>query len=291
MRPGRRTACWPHQVRPITPGFFRTLGIPQMAGRDFADFDTLESPPVAIVSEELVRQQFPDGRPIGRWLRINVDHGNGRGDIEWTMVGVVGNTGRHWTARSAQTSSCRDRSVPARHHGVVRTGGSMLLANSVTAGWVARDGAGSAGRRRTLEEVIGNSIACPRAISMLLGVFALVVVLLRRSGSMADGVLGAGTNRGNRRRMALGATAGSVFRLVIGQALRLVSIGVVVGLAAAAALTRVLEPLLFEVDALNPWTFAVTALVLLVVATVASYVPARRSMRLAPVEALSGGRR
>jgi ABC-type antimicrobial peptide transport system permease subunit len=92
-------------------------------------------------------------------------------------------------------------------------------------------------------------------------------------------------------RMALGATAGSVFRLVIGQALRLVSIGVAVGLAAAAALTRVLERLLFEVDALDPWTFAVTALVLLVVATVASYVPARRSMRLAPVEALSGGRR
>ena len=87
-------------------------------------------------------------------------------------------------------------------------------------------------------------------------------------------------------RMALGATAGSVFRLVIGQALRLVSIGVAVGLAAAAALTRVLERLLFEVDALDPWTFAVTALVLLVVATVASYVPARRSMRLAPVEAL-----
>ena len=80
------------QVRPITPGFFRTLGIPQVAGRDFADSDTLESPPVAIVSEELVRQQFPDGSPLGRRLRVNVDHGNGSDDVEWTIVGVVGNT-------------------------------------------------------------------------------------------------------------------------------------------------------------------------------------------------------
>ena len=87
--------------------------------------------------------------------------------------------------------------------------------------------------------------------------------------------------------MALGATAGSVFRLVLGEALRLVSVGVVVGLTAAAALTRLLERLLFEVEALDPWTFAVTALmVLLAVATIAAYVPARRSMRLAPLDAL-----
>jgi len=85
---------------------------------------------------------------------------------------------------------------------------------------------------------------------------------------------------------ALGATAGSVFRLVIGQALRLVSIGVIVGLAAAAGLTRLLERLLFQVEALDPLTFAVTAVVLIVVAAIASYVPARRSMRLAPSDAL-----
>ena len=79
------------QVRPITPGFFKTMGIPQVAGRDFADSDTVDSVPVAIVSEELVRQQFADGSPLGRRLRINVDHANGRDDVEWTIVGVVGN--------------------------------------------------------------------------------------------------------------------------------------------------------------------------------------------------------
>ena len=80
------------QVRPVTPGFFKTMGIPQVAGRDFAESDTVDSVPVAIVSEELVRQQFADGSPLGRRLRINVDHANGRDDVEWTVVGVVGNT-------------------------------------------------------------------------------------------------------------------------------------------------------------------------------------------------------
>ena len=79
------------QVRPITPGFFRTMGIPHVAGRDFNESDTVDSVPVAIVSEELVRQQFADGSPLGRQLRVNFEHANGRLDVEWMIVGVVGN--------------------------------------------------------------------------------------------------------------------------------------------------------------------------------------------------------
>jgi putative ABC transport system permease protein len=86
--------------------------------------------------------------------------------------------------------------------------------------------------------------------------------------------------------MALGATAQSVFRLVLGQALRLVAMGVVAGVIAAALLTRVLATFLYDTEPLDPATFAITALVLLVVATLASYVPARRGTRVAPVEAL-----
>jgi ABC-type lipoprotein release transport system permease subunit len=87
-------------------------------------------------------------------------------------------------------------------------------------------------------------------------------------------------------RMALGATTSSVFGLVFTQALRLIVIGVAIGLAAAGALTRLLERLLFQIEPLDPWTFAVTALVLIGVATFASYVPARRGMRIAPIDAL-----
>jgi putative ABC transport system permease protein len=86
--------------------------------------------------------------------------------------------------------------------------------------------------------------------------------------------------------MALGSTAESVFRLVLGQAFRVVAIGVLAGLIAAGALTRLLETLLYETESLDPWTFGVTALLLLLVAMLAAYVPARRGTRVAPIEAL-----
>ncbi len=276
------------QVRPITPAFFRTLGIPQVAGRDFSDADTVDSVPVAIVSEELVRQQFPDGSPLGRRLRVNFNHANGRDDVEWTIVGVVGNIRSSLDGPVRQTIFVPTTQRPNNALTLfVRTEQEpMLLATGVTRVVQAMEPEAPVGLR-TLEEVIGSTVARPRAISVLLGVFALVALALAAVG--VYGVMSYSVRERTQEigvRMALGATAGSVFRLVIGQALRLVSIGVAVGLAAAAALTRVLERLLFEVDALDPWTFAVTALILLVVATVASYVPARRSMRLAPVEAL-----
>ena len=122
---------------------------------------------------------------------------------------------------------------------------------------------------------------------MLVGVFALVALALAAVG--VYGVMAYSVRERTQEigvRMALGATAASVFRLVLGQALRLVSIGVVAGLVAAGALTRLLERLLFEVEPLDPWTFAVTALLLLAVATAAAFVPARRGMRMAPVDAL-----
>jgi ABC-type antimicrobial peptide transport system permease subunit len=140
---------------------------------------------------------------------------------------------------------------------------------------------------RTLEDVIGSTIARPRAISVLLGVFALVALALAAVG--VYGVVAYSVRERTQEigvRIALGATATSVLGLVLGQALRLVAIGVAAGLLAAGVLTRLLEGLLYDVEPLDPWTFAVTALLLLVVATVASYVPARRAMHIAPIDAL-----
>ena len=275
-------------VRPVTPGFFKTLGIRQVAGRDFSDSDTADSLPVAIVSEELVRQQFPDGSPLGRRLRVNVDHVNGREDVEWTVVGVVSNI------RSSLDGPVRQTIFIPRTQ---RSGGNLTifvrshqestsLANSVI-GIVRAMEPEAPVTVSTLETAIGNTIARPRAISILLGVFAVLALALAAIG--VYGVMAYSVRARTQEigvRMALGASAPAVFRMVLGQALRLVAAGVVAGLAAAAALTRLLERLLFEVEPLDPWTFAVTALVLLVVATVASCVPARRSMRLAPIDAL-----
>jgi ABC-type antimicrobial peptide transport system permease subunit len=140
---------------------------------------------------------------------------------------------------------------------------------------------------RTLEEVVGSSIARPRAMSILVGVFALVALALAAVG--VYGVMAYSVRERTQEigiRMALGASSSSVFRLVIGQALRLVAIGVATGLVAAGLLTRLLERLLFDVEPLDPWTFGGTALVLLAVAAIAAYLPARRGMRMAPVDAL-----
>lgn len=276
------------QVRPITPEFFRTMGIPHVAGRDFSASDTVDSVPVAIVSEELVRQQFPDGSPLGRRLRINVEHANGRNDVEWMVVGVVGNIRSSLDGPVRQSIFIPTTQRPGNYmQFFVRTDlNPPSLVTSVT-GVVHSMEAEAPVDVRTLESVVGGTIARPRAISVLLGVFALVALALAAVG--VYGVVAYSVRERTQEigvRMALGASATSVLRLVLGQALRLVSIGVAAGLLAAAVLTRLLEGLLYDVEPLDPWTFAVTAMVLLVVATIASYVPARRAMHIAPIDAL-----
>ncbi len=276
------------QVRPITPEFFKTMGIPQVAGRDFADSDTVDSVPVAIVSEELVRQQFADGSPLGRRLRINVDHANGRDDVEWTIVGVVGNIRSTLDGPVRQTIFIPTTQRPgyALTFFVRSQQDSTSLGTSVT-GLVRSREAESPVEVRALEDVVGSTIAQPRAISVLVGVFALVALALAAVG--VYGVMAYSVRERTQEigvRMALGATAASVFRLVLGHALRLVLVGVAAGLIAAGMLTRLMERLLYGVEPLDPWTFAATALILLLVAAVASYLPARRGMNMAPVDAL-----
>jgi ABC-type antimicrobial peptide transport system permease subunit len=140
---------------------------------------------------------------------------------------------------------------------------------------------------RALGDVVGSTIAQPRAVAVLVGVFALVALALAAVG--VYGVMAYSVRERTQEigvRMALGATAASVLRLVLGHALRLVLVGVAAGLMAAGMLTRLMERLLYGVEPLDPWTFAATALILLVVAAVASYLPARRGMNMAPVDAL-----
>jgi putative ABC transport system permease protein len=275
-------------VRPVTAGLLKTLSIPIVAGRDFAESDTAESVPVAIVSEELVRQQFPDGTPLGRRLRVNVMHANGKDDVEWTIVGIASNIRSTLDGPVRQTIFIPFTQRPGFSMQIlVRTHQDpMLLANSLTAAVRELDPEAPV-RLRTLDDVVGGSVARPRAMSVLVGAFALVALLLAAVG--VYGVMAYSVRERTQEigvRMALGATATSVFRLVLGQALRLVSIGVVIGLIASAGLTSMLERLLFQVQPLDPWTFAGTAILLFAVAAIACYLPARRSMRLAPVEAL-----
>jgi putative ABC transport system permease protein len=216
----------------------------------------VDSVPVAIVCEELVKQQFADGSPLGRRLRVNFEHANGRLDVEWMIVGVVGNTRSTLDGPVRQTIYIPRTQRPGR--GItffVRTQQDpTLLATSVTAVVHAMEPEAPVGIR-TLEDVVGGTIARPRAISVLVGMFALVALALAAVG--VYGVMAYSVRARTQEigvRMALGASASSVFRLVLGQALRLVFIGVATGLVAAATLTRLLQRLLYQVEPLDPFS-------------------------------------
>lgn len=275
-------------VRPVTPNFFNTLSIPQIAGRDFSDSDTADSTPVAIVSQEVVRRQFADGSPLGRRLRISVNHANGREDVEWTIVGVVGEMRSNLDGPIQQTIFIPKTQRPggAITFFVHTSQDPLALASSVTSVVHAMEPEAPV-NIRTLDDVVGRTIARPRAISILVSVFALVALVLAAVG--VYGVMAYSVKERTQEigvRMALGASSASVFRMVLGQALHLVLTGVAIGLLASAALTRLLAGLLFEIEPLDPTTFAATSLALLAIATLAAYIPARRSMRMAPVDAL-----
>jgi putative ABC transport system permease protein len=277
-------------VKPVTPGVFRTMGIPQVDGRDFDFRDTPDSAPVAIVSESIVRQRFAGDNPLGRRLRINVYHANGKMDMEWTIVGVVRDIKMSSLATDVRpavyvprsqlgvrtmTLVVRSRQDPASH------------ANDVRAVVRSMDPEVPVARVRTLDDLVSSTIARPRAISVLVGIFAVGALLLAAVG--VYGVMAYSVAQRTQEigvRTALGATASEVFRLVLGQALRLVGAGVAIGLVAAGALAGFLERLLYETEPLDPWTLGATALVLLSVASLACYLPARRATRISPVQAL-----
>ena len=275
-------------VRPVTPDFFKTMGIHQIAGRDFSRADTAESLPVAIVSEELARRQFPGEDPLGPRLRVNFEHVSGKEDVEWTIVGVVGNVRSTLDGPLRQTIFVPRSQRPGTGMTLfVRSDTDPALLSKSVRDVVHRIEPQAPIEIRTLETVVGNTIAQPRALSILVTVFAIVGLALAAVG--VYGVMAYAVRERTQEigvRMALGATQLSVARMIVGHALRLALTGVAVGLGLAAPLSWSLKALLYDVEPLDPWTFASTALALLAIAALAAYVPARRGMRMAPVEAL-----
>ena len=274
-------------VRPVTPGFFHTMGIPHVLGRDFSASDRNDSPAVVIVNETLVRQYFADENPIGKRLHINI----GPADrLDYEVVGVVGDI-------KLASLDVNARPTVYLPHTQLAMGIMTLLArtemnplslsNSIGAEVHAMDRELPLADVRTMDDVVAATLARPRIVTTLLVAFAIMALVLAAVG--VYGVMAYSVGQRTQEigvRMALGATPESVFELVLGQALRLVGVGVVAGLAVAAALTRVLSTLLYETEPLDPPTFIVTAVLLTLVATLASYVPARRGTRIAPVDAL-----
>jgi predicted permease len=274
-------------VRPVTPGLFRTMGIPHVMGRDFTSADQGKGPLVAIVNETLIAGYFDGENPLGKRLYVFI----GPPDrTVYEVVGVVGDiklTSLDGEVRP--TVYIPHTQLPfGLMTFVARTEGNPeLLVPGVSAAVHGIDPELPLADVRTMEAVVDRTLARPRTVAVLLTVFAVMALTLAAVG--VYGVMAYSVAQRTQEigvRMALGATTDSVFGMVIGDAMRLVGIGVVAGLVCAAGLTRLLATLLYETRPLDPVTFIATALLLTVVAMLASFVPARRGTRIAPVQAL-----
>lgn len=276
------------QLRFVGADYFHLLKIAVKQGRAFSSLDRPGSKDVAIVNESFARSHFGESNPVGRRLKLGWG-----GDLPKEIVGVVGDV-RH---RSLGDETRPEMYVPQAQFpnaGVtllVRTLPSVespeALASSITAAVRSLDSEMPISRVRTLESWRQATLATPRFYTALLSGISLLGLVLAVVGLYA--VMSFSVAQRSREmglRMAIGARAEDVQRLVLGEGMRLVALGVSIGALAALAFTRLMASLLFDVGASDPFTYLVIATLLTVVAAFACYLPARRATRADPMIAL-----
>ena len=269
------------------PNVLRTLGMSLRSGREFTLRDTLEAPGVAIISEVMARRHWPGADAVGKRFKIGL-FGS---DASWlTVVGVfkdVRQSGldtdpRPWFLRPyaqaawpTMTIVVKTASAPASFVAPVKQALAIVEPNRPVSGV------------RTMEDVIGTSVSSRRFPMLLLTLFGVLALVLAAVG--IGGVVGYSVVRRTQEiglRMALGAQRSDVLRLVLGQSLAWTLVGIAVGVAAALGLLRLLDTLLFGVQAADPTVLGAASTILVAVAAAASYLPARRAMGIDPVSAL-----
>ena len=270
-------------------GYFRTLGIPLIHGRLFGDQDDLNSPNVALISQALARRQWPNQDPIGQVIEF----GNMDGNMKpLTIVGVVGDV----RARGLDFPPSPIIYVNYRQRGMnVNSSPTIIMRSAAPAGNIVP--AARAVFRElapdvpvkfsTFEDEMGGWLADRRFLLLLVGLFAAAALVLAVVG--VYGVVAFSVARRTQEvgvRMALGAQRSEVLRLIVGEGARLAAFGVAIGIAASFVITRLISSLLFGISATDPLTFLGLAVLLSLAALVASYIPARRAMRVDPMVAL-----
>jgi predicted permease len=268
-------------------GYFRTLGIPLIRGRMFSAGDTWDAPHVAVISEALARRRFANEDPIGQ----QIEFGNMDGNLKpLTVVGVVGDVraaGLDHPSSPVIYVDYRQRGVGSTPTVLIRSAGAAAeTIPNIRA--VFRDVAPDLPVKiSTFEAELGGWLAQRRFVLLLVGLFAAVALGLAALGIY--GVIAFSVSRRTQEigiRIALGARPGDVLRLIIGEAARMAGTGIVIGVIVSLSVTHLMSSLLFDVPATDPWTFVAVAAVLTAVALLASYIPARRAMRVAPETAL-----
>jgi putative ABC transport system permease protein len=283
--PGREAAA---DFQIVTPDYFRALGITLVAGRSFTADDRAGTPPVVMVNRALVETHFADRDPIGRVLVFG-------GHRRHQIVGVVADARYRSVEREADPTfylplEQNDERWPFLAFTVWADGGA---AAGTAAAALLRSAVRQADIRqpltrvRSIEEILGQSLAARRFNTWMVALFAATALLMAAIGTygvMAFAV--ASRTRELGVRAALGATPGDLIRLIVGRGVRLTAIAGGLGLAAAVALTQFMAAMLFNVAPRDPGTFALVAGLLAVVALAATVIPARRAMRVSPVEVL-----
>jgi putative ABC transport system permease protein len=276
--------------REITPGFFLAMGIPLHQGRVFSDSDSETASKVVIVNDALARELFPGRNALGEHILLESD--------SCEIVGVVGDVKSNLdepappttflpAAQAAYSTSKLFEGWFPRSIIVRSSVDPLSLSRSVRNAIAAVDPVIPTGSTRSMDQVLSRSLALHSFMMFLLGLFAALALTL--AGVGIYGVISYAVSQRTREigvRMALGAHPADILRLILGEGLKLVLAGVVLGVLAALALTRFLTTMVYGVSATDPLIFGSVITVLIAVSLAACYVPARRAMRVDPIVAL-----
>ncbi len=273
------------KYRPVSAGYFETIGIALLRGRLFTQADTSDSPWVVVINDSMAREHWGRENPIGRRLHFGSD--------TWrTVIGVVGDV----LHEGLDGETKPEMYVPVEQAPNIESGPTIVVRTALDAGSAAAelraavaaiDRSMPVDRIETMGQVVSGSVAQPRFRTVILGAFAMLALVMASIGIY--GVMNYLVIQRTREfgiRLSVGATRTDVLRLVLGRAAVLIGAGTCLGLAGSALLVRLIAKLLFGTAPLDVFTFAAVPLLLAAVALAASYIPARRATRVDPVVAL-----
>ena len=269
-----------------SPDFFQAVGIPLVKGRLFTDADNTTALPVMVINQSMARHRWENEDPIGR--RISFDNGT-----TWiTIVGIAGDTKWYGLNQEVADQAFIPVAQGFANYLVLKTQSDpMLMSKQIRDALLKTDGDTAVDRINNLEDAMSDSVASPRLMALLLGLFAGVALLITVAGII--GVISLSVTQRTQElgiRMALGASQNKVMGMVMGQGMALVVIGLAIGMFGSIVLTFVvgsmISPLLFSVKTIDPITFVGVSLVLMLVAAFACFVPARRVTGIDPMIAL-----
>jgi len=276
----------------IAPKFFATMGIPLLLGREFAPTDTSAAPKVAIISESMAREYFQAANPVGKHFRFSDE--DEASDIE--VIGVVKDILTEFREEQFNRSP-RAAYIPFTQAPASMTGQAVIEARTVAnPGDIApamREAVQALDRNlpvgsvQTQDDIVNQSLGGQRSLSLLTAFFGLLALLLASIGLY--GTMSHSVGQRTKEigiRIALGAERQNLLSMVLREGMLLSLAGIVAGLALGAALTRLLSNQLYDLSSTDPLTFTGVSLFLMVVALLASYLPARRAMRVDPIVAL-----